>query len=408
MPRTNTSRLWFLLTTIAIDSIGLGIIIPVLPDVIRRFITDEAAVSRMYGYFIATYALMQFISSPLLGSLSDRVGRRPVLLLSLLGAAIDYFFMAFAGTLPLLFLGRVIAGVSGASYTVASAYVADISDDSNRSKNFGVVGAGFGIGFIAGPAIGGVLAQFGPQYPFIAAGCFNLANCLFGFFVLPESLPHEARESARRTTFNLNPFQSLAKILRIPFIRPLIVVAVLMSLAGQTHPSIWTLYTQHRYGWSVQQVGISLAVVGLLQALSQGLLTGVIVKRFGERKVFLFGLFGEIVSYCGFAFAPNVFTLYFTLLFSSIFWAAQPALQSLISREVSSQEQGELQGTLMGLGSLMAILNPLIVTALFAATSNPAGHLYLPGSPYLFASLLFAIAMAISLPWSARSQKLRH
>jgi DHA1 family tetracycline resistance protein-like MFS transporter len=384
------ASLFFIFATLAIDSIGLGIVIPTLPDVIRRFMSDEVQVSTIYGYFIATYAIMQFFSSPLLGSLSDRFGRRPILLISLMGSAIDYFFMAFAPTLPLLFLGRIISGISGASFTVASAYIADISNDENRSKNFGLIGAGFGLGFIIGPAIGGILATYGYHYPFLAAGVFNLLNFLLGAFVLPESLAPENRRKFNPEA--LNPLLSIGNTFKIPAIRDLIIVCTLMHLAGQTHPSIWTLYTQHRFGWTAAQVGISLAVVGILSAVSQGGLTGWLVQRLGERRVLFYGILGETLSFFCFGLASSGTMLYVILMLSSICWASQPALQSLISREVPPQKQGELQGTLMSLASLTGIINPLIVTRLFSLTSEKDSGFYLPGSPYFLASLFLAFA----------------
>ena len=392
------ASLLFVFCTIALDSIGIGIIIPALPDVVRRFVTGEADVSKIYGYFIAIYALLQFLSSPLLGGLSDRFGRRPVLLVSLLGAAIDYFFMAFAPTLPLLFLGRIVSGITGASYTVASAYIADISDDSNRTKNFGVIGAGFGLGFIIGPAIGGFLASYGSQYPFLAAGAFNLMNFLFGLFVLPESLPPEKRRKIRAAA--LNPIASLIKVLRMPAIRTLIVVYVLLHLAGQTHPSIWTLYTQHRYGWSTAEVGLSLAAVGLLSAATQAGLAGILVAKLGEARVLVYGALGEAVSFALFGLAYQGWMLYAILLFSCVFWSIQPAIQSLISREVPAHEQGELQGSLMSLASLTGIVNPLIMTWLFAATSDRSSSNYLPGSPYLLSGGLILVGWMLAARWN--------
>jgi len=392
------ASLLFIFATIALDSIGLGIIIPVLPDVIRRFVSEPDRVSRTYGYFVAAYAVLQFLSSPLLGSLSDRFGRRPVLLVSLLGAGIDYVFMAFAPSLPLLFVGRVVSGVSGASFTVASAYIADISNDENRSKNFGVMGAGFGLGFILGPAIGGPLAGFGAAYPFLAAGAFNLLNLLFGVFVLPESLPRERRRKVELGS--LNPLRSFRNTFAIPGIFGLLWVHVLLQLAGQTHPSIWTLYTQHRYGWSAAQVGLSLAAVGVMSAISQGALTGVIVKRFGEAKTLVYGCLGETVAFVCFGLATAGWMLYVILVVSSLFWASQPALQSLISREAPPETQGELQGTLMSLGSLCGIVNPLVMTQLFSLTSLPEREPYIPGSPYLLASVMLAFAFILALQWS--------
>lgn len=399
--KTKAASTLFIFITLAIDAIGLGIILPVLPDVIRKFISEEGQVAQIFGYFIATYALLQFISSPLLGRLSDRFGRRPILLLSLLGAGVDYIFMAFAPTLPLLFIGRIISGISGASYTVASAYIADISDDSNRSKNFGIIGAGFGIGFILGPAIGGLIGSYGVTYPFLAAALFNLLNFFFGLFVLPESLPLELRRSIDVKA--LNPFRSLYTLAKMPKVSGLILAFIFMQFAGQTHPSIWTIYTEHRYGWTAAQVGISLTVVGLLSALSQGFLTGPLVKKFGEKSVMLWSCFGEFLGFVAFGFATTGLILYIVLILSSLFWAAHPAIQALISREVPAQEQGELQGGLMSLTALMAILNPVIMTSLFAATIHHDG-LYLPGSPYILAGFIFLIAWFLMLRWQRSHQ----
>ncbi len=402
-PKLRKASTLFIFITLAIDAIGLGIVIPVLPDVVRKFVSDETSVSRIFGFFIATYALLQFFSSPLLGRLSDRFGRRPVLLLSLLGSAIDYIFMAFAPTLPLLFLGRVISGISGASFTVAGAYIADISDDTNRSKNFGVIGAGFGIGFILGPAIGGLLASHGTEMPFLAAAAFNFLNFLFGFFVLPESLPREKRRPFEGKV--LNPFRSLGVLARMPGVRALVTVFVLMSLAGQTHPSMWTLYTEHRYGWNASQVGISLAVVGILSAFSQGVLTGPLVRRFGERRVCTWGCIGEAIGFTLFGLATTGTMLYAVLIFSSIFWAAHPALQALITRDIPTNEQGEMQGALMSLANLTSIANPVIMTTLFAATSNPSAWTYLPGSPYLLAGGFFFVGWLVMMGWERRHRE---
>lgn len=403
----NRARSVFIFATIAIDAIGLGIIIPVLPDVIRRFITDEGAISRTYGWFIATYALLQFLASPLLGNLADRFGRRPVLLMSLLGAAIDYLFMAYAPSLPLLWLGRLISGLTGASYSVASAYIADISNDSNRSKNFGIIGAGFGIGFILGPAIGGWVASYGPEYAFLTAGAFNLLNFAFGLFVLPESLPPERRRPLAIAA--LNPLRALGKVLGLPSIRSLVFVNTLLFFGGQTHPSIWTLYTQHRYGWTTKQVGFSLTVVGVLNALTQGGFTGVLVKRFGERRLVVVGCFAQSIAFSLFGFAREPWMLYIVLCGSALLWAVGPALQSLICREVALDQQGELQGALMSLMSLVSIANPLVMTTLFSWTSNREGSLYLPGSPYLLSGLLILVAAVLAWHWNrgvaARSEQ---
>jgi DHA1 family tetracycline resistance protein-like MFS transporter len=398
MSTARQARLLFIFATIAIDSIGIGIIIPVLPDVMRRFISDDQMVSRAYGLFIATYALLQFIASPLLGSLSDRFGRRPVLLVSLFGAAIDYLFMAFAPTLPLLWIGRVISGLTGASYTVASAYIADISNDADRAKNFGVIGAGFGIGFILGPAIGGLIASHGPQYAFLAAGAFNLLNFLFGVFILPESLPPEKRRPIASGA--LNPLRSLGGVLSLPGVRPLILANTLIQFGGQTHPSIWTLYTQHRFGWSAQQVGFSLTIVGVLNAVTQGGLTGKAVKLFGERRILVWGSFGQAIAFSLFGLAVTPAMLYAVLILSSVLWCVGPASQSLISRQAPPEKQGELQGAIMSLIALMSIANPLVMTTLFSFTSDRASDHYLPGSPYLLAGLSILLGWVVAWQWS--------
>ena len=404
--KNRKASILFIFITLALDAIGLGIIIPVLPDVIRKFISDPAQSAKIYGYFIATFSLFMFISSPLLGKLSDRFGRRPILLVSLLGAAVDYIFMAFAPTLSLLFLGRFISGVCGASFTVASAYIADISDDSNRSKNFGMIGAGFGLGFILGPVIGGFLGSKGLQYPFIAAAVFNFLNFLFGLLILPESLPQEKRRAINWK--QLNPLRSFNIFSRFPEIVVLVVVYTLLCLAHQTHPSMWTIYTEHRFGWSPAQVGISLTIVGVLSAFSQGYLTGVLVKKFGEKKIITWGLLGEAISFTLFGLVFTGFQMYAVLIVSCLFWASHPALQSLISHQVSANEQGELQGALMSLNSLTSIINPLIMTSLFAVTSVRGSSIYVPGSPYILSGVLFLAAAILSARWYAHHRRLEN
>jgi DHA1 family tetracycline resistance protein-like MFS transporter len=291
----------------------------------------------------------------------------------------------------------VISGLTGASYTVASAYMADISDDSNRSRNFGMIGAGFGLGFIIGPAIGGLIGGWGPQYAFVVAGAFNLLNFLFGLFVLPESLPQDKRRPV--TGASLNPLRALGAVFEMPAVRALAIANTLMYLGGQTHPSIWTLYTQHRYGWTAGQVGISLTIVGVLNALTQGALTGYLVKQVGERKLIVVGSFLQAITFAMFGFASSAWMLYAVLVVSAPLWSVGPALQSLISREVSPDRQGELQGSLMSLISLVSILNPLIMTNLFSMTSNRDSGVYFPGSPYLLSGLFILLGWIFAWRW---------
>lgn len=388
----------FIFITMFLDALGVGILIPVFPDVIRRFGTDPSFVSHMFGYFIAAYALMQFMASPVLGSLSDRYGRRPVLLLSLFCAGIDYLVMAFAPNLWILFLGRVISGLTGASMTVASSYMADISDDSNRSANFGLIGAAFGLGFIVGPALGGVLGGWGPTAPFLLAAAMNLLNFAFGWIVLPESLPAESRRQVDLK--KLNPFKSVIRVLSPSPIMILVWVYLFVYLAGHVHPSIWTLYTQEKFGWSTFEVGLSLSVVGILSAISQGYLTRVLIPRWGEVKALEFGLVVYAISFVLYAFATKGWMIYPIMLATFVAGIAGPALQSLISRDVPSQEQGELQGSLISIASLTAIAAPLLYTDLFARFSGPRAGLDFPGMPYLVAAVIcvFSFVLFLSSP----------
>lgn len=382
----------FIFITVALDMVGIGLIIPSLPDIMRRFVQDGQAVSEYYGYFISLYALMQFVASPLLGAMSDRFGRRPLLLVSLFIAGLDYLVMAFAPNLTILFIGRVISGLTGANITVAMAYIADVSTDENRSKNFGMIGAAFGLGFVIGPAIGGLLGHMGPQYPFVIAALLNLLNFAFGLFVLPESLPKESRRTIdfKKT----NPLSALKMAFSVPDLFALICVYFLFQLAGQTHPSIWTLYTESRYGWSTLEVGMSLAVIGILSAISQGWLTGILVPKFGEKRIVLWSSLGFFVAFALFGFATQGWMMYAILVFSSVFWASQPALQALITKGTPANQQGELQGSLVSLVSLSAILNPLIVTQLFAYFFNHP-TMPIPGAPYFFAAFVALVAWFI-------------
>lgn len=393
--RSSKASIWFIFITVTLDMIGIGLIIPSLPDVMRRFVSNEALVSEYFGYFISVYACMQFLASPLLGALSDLYGRRPVLLISLCVAGLDYLLMAFAPTLTILFLGRIIAGLTGANITVAMAYVADVSDDKNRSTNFGMIGAAFGLGFIIGPAIGGLLGHWGPQYPFLIAAIMNLLNFFFGLFVLPESL---LRENRQKFNWNkINPLHSLMRILGSQQLLALIVVYFLFQLAGQTHPSIWTLYTETRFQWTTSQVGFSLAVVGILSAIAQGGLSRVIIPQFGEYKSVLYGTAGYFVTFLLFAAADQGWMMYVILVGSAVFWVAPAALQSLISHTTPSHQQGELQGSLVSLASLASIINPIVTTQLFAYFTHSKDNLYVPGAPYYFAALVSLVALVILL-----------
>ncbi|MBC7659718.1 MAG: TCR/Tet family MFS transporter [Chitinophagaceae bacterium] len=389
-------RIQFIFITIFLDSLGIGLLVPVLPDILRRFTTDAGEVSLYYGYFLSAYAAIQFLASPVLGSLSDRFGRRPVLLVSLLGAGIDYILMAVAPTLSILFIGRAISGLTGASMTVASSYMADISDDSNRSKNFGLIGAAWGLGFIIGPVLGGIFEAFGHSGPFVAAAVMNLLNFAFGFFILPESLAaHHRRPLSFRS---MNPFLSLIKVLKPSSVSIFIWIYFLVYFAGQVHAVNWTLYTQLKFGWTAWQVGLSLAFVGITNAASQTLLPRYLVPKIGEYRAFLVGLVICAITFMMFGFVTRPWMVYPVIAMYALSAMAFPALQSIISKETPPSEQGELQGSLVSLGSICAVIAPFFFTQIFMKFTEPHTSYYFPGAAYVAAGGLCFVALLIAIP----------
>lgn len=396
------ARVRFIFATILLDALGIGLLVPILPDLIRHFSHDPGFISRYYGYFISAYALMQFLASPVLGSLSDRFGRRPILLVSLLGAGLDYLIMALSPQLWILFIGRVISGLTGASMTVATAYMADISDDTNRSANFGMIGAGWGAGFVIGPALGGILGSWGWRWPFFAAAFLNLLNFAFGLFVLPESLPASLR---RRVEWRrLNPFASLLKVMRPSPVLGLIWIYILIFLAGQVHPSVWTLYTQLKFNWSTFQVGLSISCIGVAIALVQGGLTRIAIPKMGEWNALAFSIVVSVITYMGFAFAQSGWMMYAILIPSALAGLGGPAIQSMITIHTPRQEQGELQGSLVSLGSLTSVVGPLMFTHLFSEYTRPGGSLFFPGAPYFCAAVICLLGGALLFATSRVSQ----
>ena len=393
--KNSQASMTFIFITILLDAIGVGLVIPIMPEVIARFGSDPAFISTYYGYFISVYSLMLFIASPLLGSLADRFGRRPILLIALAGSGLDYLLMAFAPTLTLLFIGRIISGLSGASITVASSYIADISTDKNRTTNFGLIGAAFGIGFVIGPALGGVIGSYGHALPFILAAVLSISNFVFGLFVLPESLPKEKRKKDISLS-SLNPIKSIGKIVFNSPVAVLIWVYFFLNLAGQSHPSIWALYTRYKFHWSSLQIGLSLTCVGMAFGIGQGYTTRIVIPRIGEKKSIIYGTFVLIFNYLFFAIATASWVLYATitlLLFTSI---VMPSLQSMISVNTPPESQGELQGTLISVMSLTSIIGPLLYTSLFTRYTRP-DHYLLPGAPYFAATAITLTCLALIL-----------
>jgi DHA1 family tetracycline resistance protein-like MFS transporter len=401
MKNQKASKL-FIFITILLDAIGIGIVIPIMPEVIKRFGTDPGFVSSYFGYFISVYALMQFVASPFLGSLSDKFGRRPVLLVSLLGSGLDYLLMAFAPNMLILFLGRIMSGLTGANQTVASSYIADISTNENRAANFGMIGAAFGIGFVAGPAIGGFVGSFGHHWPFIIAAILTIANFLFGLFILPESLPVEKRRDL--DIARLNPIRSLTSIILRPSLSVFVIIYFLTNLAGQVHPSIWTLYTTYKFQWTSLQVGMSLAMVGIAFGLGQGVATQIITPRIGEENSVKYGTLLLSISYLLYALATKGWMIYPIISLMVVCGVTMPSLQSLMTKGIPSEEQGELQGSLVSIMSLTSIIGPLLYTHLFSAYTKIDEPSY-PGAPYVAASVVSLICLALIFSNSKKGKK---
>jgi len=377
----------FIFVTLLIDVIGWGLIIPVMPNLIsglKHIPANEA--SREGGLLLFVYAFMQFLCAPILGNLSDQYGRRPVLLFSLFGFGIDYIFLGFAPTFGWLFVGRVIAGITGASFTTASAYIADISTEATRAKNFGMIGAAFGLGFIIGPAIGGLLSGFGLRAPFYVAAILTLLNWLYGYFILPESLSQDHRR--RFDWKRANPLGSLTQLKKYPAIGGLIFSLILIYLAAHAVQSNWSYFTIYRFNWNAKMVGISLAVVGLLVALVQAGLIRVITPKIGNERSIYLGLGFYTLGLFLFAFASQSWMMFAFLIPYCLGGIAGPALQSTISGHVPPNAQGELQGALTSLMSVTSIVGPLIMTNLFAYFTSAKAPIHFPGAAFLLGSIL--------------------
>lgn len=393
--KSSGKALLFIFITLFIDVMGIGIIIPVLPKLIMSMehcSIEEATV--IGGWMMFIYSFMQFFFSPLLGALSDRFGRRPVLLISLLGFGIDYLFLGFAGSISLLFIGRLIAGVTGASFTVAGAYIADISPPEKRAQNFGIIGAAFGLGFIAGPALGAAIAHFGERVPFFVAAGLSLANWLYGFFILPESLKPENRRAFQWK--RANPVGALIQMIKHPVVLRLAIVFFLVNLAGQSLPSTWAYYTMERYGWTEKGVGFSLAYVGLCIAIVQGGLTRIIIPKIGEQRAVYTGLILNTIGMIAVALSGEGWMLFIAMIPLSMGGLAGPSLQSITSKEIPANEQGELQGSMTSVMSITAITGPLLMTNLFSAGASGSFGYNLPGAPYLCSALLLVSGLLFS------------
>ncbi|RDC66043.1 TCR/Tet family MFS transporter [Adhaeribacter pallidiroseus] len=390
------AALGFIFVTLLIDVIGFGIIIPVIPKLISQLIHGNLSdASRYGGWLMFAFSIMQFLFSPVLGNLSDRYGRRPVLLISLFGFALDYLFVAFAPTLVWLFVGRLIAGITGASMTTAIAYIADISTPEKRAQNFGMVGAAFGLGFIIGPVIGGVLGQFGPRVPFLAAAGLTLINWLYGYFILPESL---APENQRPFNWKrANPIGSLLQLKRYPVIIGLVSCLIFIYIGAHATQSTWAYYTMEKFKWNEAWVGYSLGAVGFMVALVQGGLIRFINPLLGPKRSVYLGLALYTFGFVLFAFATKSWMMFAFLVPYCLGGIAGPAIQGIISGQVPPNEQGELQGALTSLISVTSIIGPPLMTNLFAYFTSNAAPFYFPGAPFLMGAVLTLISLLLAI-----------
>jgi DHA1 family tetracycline resistance protein-like MFS transporter len=395
MHKNKQAAIGFIFITLMIDITGLGLIIPVMPKLIEELTGGNISQASEYGGWLTfTFAIMQFLFSPVLGGLSDKYGRRPILLFALVGFALDYLFLSFAPTIAWLFVGRALAGITGASITTATAYIADISTEENRAKNFGMIGAAFGLGFIIGPVIGGLLGAYGARVPFMVAAALTFLNFLYGYFILPESLDKEHRRPFewRRA----NPLGSLMQLKKYPALSGLVVSFVLIYLASHAVQSNWSFFTIEKFQWSESLIGISLGVVGVLVAVVQGGLIRYINPKLGNEKSVYTGLLLYSLGLVLFAFASQSWMMFLFLIPYCLGGIAGPAIQSIISSSVPANAQGELQGALTGLISLTSIAGPPMMTGLFAYFTKPSAPVHFSGAAFLLGAILMFTSAVIA------------
>ncbi len=394
----------FIFITLVLDILGVGVIVPILPKLVGQLRGGDAAVGAYtYGGVLGVYALMQFLFAPILGALSDQFGRRKVILLSLFGSGLDYFLMAWAPTLPWFFLGRIFSGITGASVSAASAYIADISPPEKRAANFGMIGAAFGLGFAVGPALGGWLGKLGVDHfgeigirlPFIVAAVLTLINWLYGFFVLPESL-----NPANRREFRLaqsNPFTSLINLRRYPLVFGLAITYLILGLGHQVYPAIWALFTEKRFGWDSHQIGSSLAFVGIMAIVIQGGVARELIPMLGERKAALLGTGISIISYLAYGLSTQGWVIYVIIFLGAIGGIATPAIQGLISRTVGDDEQGAIQGSLTSLQCVAGVFGPILMTGIWGKFAAADASPFIPGAAFFTAATLALVGLILML-----------
>ena len=383
----NRLPLTFILINVVIDSMGIGLIMPVMPDLIQDVEGEGLGSAAVWGGILATiFALMQFGFGPTIGSLSDRYGRRPILLISLAVMAFDYVLMAVAGTIWLLIIGRIIGGITAATQATAAAYVADVSKPHEKAANFGLIGAAFGVGFVLGPLIGGVLAEYGTRAPFWAAAFLAAANCVFGYFVLPETVTDAIRRpfSWRRA----NPFGAFKHIGELPGLRRLMLIIFIYAVAFFVYPGVWAYFGAERFGWGPGMIGLSLGIFGIGIAIVQGLLIRPVLRRIGERSAVILGLSIDVVAFIALGFVTNGWIALALTPLTALGSIAGPALQGIMSRAAEDNQQGELQGVIASLNAVATIVAPLLLTQTFWFFTAPENPIYLPGAPFLLSAIL--------------------
>lgn len=390
------AALAFIFVTVLIDVLSFGLIIPVLPHLIESFVGgDTVHAAYWIGIFGTVFAAIQFVTSPIQGALSDRFGRRPVILLSCLGLGLDFVFMALASTLPWLLVGRIISGVTSASFTTANAYVADVTAPEQRAKSYGMIGAAFGLGFIVGPLVGGWLGDIHLRLPFWFAAGLALLNFCYGLFVLPESLPPEKR-ATKFDWSHANPLGSIALLKRYPQVFGLAAVVFIANLAHYVYPSIFVLFADYMYQWGPREVGWVLAAVGVCSVIVQAGLVGRVVHALGERRALMLGLSCGMVGFGIYGFAGQGWMFLVGIPISAIWGLAAPSTQALITRQVGADVQGRIQGALMSLVSMAGIIGPGIFAGSFGWFIGPSAPLHLPGAPFLIAAFLLGVAILIA------------
>ncbi|MBD9370779.1 TCR/Tet family MFS transporter [Xanthomonas sp. XNM01] len=402
-PGVRRGALVFIFVTVLIDVLSFGVIIPVLPHLVEEFTGgDVASAARWVGVFGMVFAAVQFVCTPVQGALSDRFGRRPVILVSCLGLGLDFVFMALASSLGMLMAGRIIAGICSASFTTANAYIADVTTPAERAKGYGLIGAAFGLGFVAGPLVGGWLGSIDLRFPFWFAAGLALLNVLYGWFVLPESLPPE-RRAPRFDLSHANPFGALMLLKRHPQVFGLAAVVFLANLAHFVYPSIFVLFADYRFAWGPREVSWVLACVGVCSIVVNAVLVGRIVRALGERRTLLLGLGCGVAGFVIYGLAGSGWVFLLGLPVSALWALASPSTQALITREVGPEVQGRIQGALMSLVSLAGVFGPMLFAGVFAAFIGDDAPAHLPGAPWLLAALLLAGAWGVAWYRAART-----